>query len=50
MTYILDGFDPTEVSTGNQDKRESWLIDQVTKSEFFHQKLHETPMSEQTVC
>jgi hypothetical protein len=24
-----------------QGKHESWLIDQVTKSEFFHQKLHE---------
>jgi hypothetical protein len=24
-----------------QDKLESWLLDQVTKSEFFHQKLHE---------
>ncbi len=24
-----------------QDKLESWLINQVTKSEFFHQKLHE---------
>ncbi len=24
-----------------QDKREAWLIDQLTKSEFFHQKLHE---------
>ena len=24
-----------------QDKYESWRIDQVTKSEFFHQKLHE---------
>jgi len=29
-------------SSGNErDKRESWLIDQVTKSEFFHQKLHQ---------
>lgn len=26
---------------GSRDKRERWLIDQVTKSEFFHQKLHE---------
>ena len=24
-----------------QTKLESWLLDQVTKSEFFHQKLHE---------
>ena len=24
-----------------RDKLESWLLDQVTKSEFFHQKLHE---------
>lgn len=24
-----------------QDKHESWLVDQLTKSEFFHQKLHE---------
>lgn len=24
-----------------QDKLESWLLDQVAKSEFFHQKLHE---------
>jgi hypothetical protein len=24
-----------------QSKRESWSIDQITKSEFFHQKLHE---------
>lgn len=23
------------------EKRESWLVDQLTKSEFFHQKLHE---------
>ncbi|MBL7066048.1 MAG: XcyI family restriction endonuclease [Anaerolineae bacterium] len=28
-------------SRNAQDKREIWLIDQVTKSEFFHQKLHE---------
>jgi hypothetical protein len=28
-------------SRGGQSKHESWLIDQVTKSEFFHQKLHE---------
>ena len=28
-------------SRSTQDKHESWLIDQVTKSEFFHQKLHE---------
>jgi hypothetical protein len=28
-------------SRNTQDKREIWLIDQVTKSEFFHQKLHE---------
>ena len=41
MTYIFDGFDPATASTDNQDKRESWLLDQVTKSEFFHQKLHE---------
>jgi hypothetical protein len=41
MTYIFDGFDPPTDSTNHQDKRESWLLDQVTKSEFFHQKLHE---------
>lgn len=41
MTYIFDGFDPTTASPNHQDKRDSWLIDQVTKSEFFHQKLHE---------
>lgn len=41
MTYILEGFDHTSTPTNNQDKRESWLIDQITKSEFFHQKLHE---------
>ncbi len=28
-------------SRDGQSKHESWLIDQVTKSEFFHQKLHE---------
>ena len=28
-------------SDHDRDKRESWLLDQVTKSEFFHQKLHE---------
>lgn len=28
-------------SDPEQDKLESWLLDQVTKSEFFHQKLHE---------
>jgi len=27
-------------SHSTRDKYESWLIDQVTKSEFFHQKLH----------
>jgi len=26
---------------GPKDERERWLLDQVTKSEFFHQKLHE---------
>lgn len=30
---------PSNSSTGT--KRDRWLIDQVTKSEFFHQKLHE---------
>lgn len=25
----------------DSDERERWLLDQVTKSEFFHQKLHE---------
>jgi hypothetical protein len=29
-----------------QSKHESWLIDQVTKSEFFHQKLHEYELLE----
>lgn len=29
------------LSNPEQDKLESWLLDQVTKSEFFHQKLHE---------
>ena len=27
--------------TSNSDERERWLLDQMTKSEFFHQKLHE---------
>ena len=31
----MSSSDPT------QNKLESWLLDQVTKSEFFHQKLHE---------
>ena len=28
-------------SDNEQTRLESWLLDQVTKSEFFHQKLHE---------
>lgn len=28
-------------SRSEQDRHDRWLIDQVTKSEFFHQKLHE---------
>jgi hypothetical protein len=38
----MEGFDTIMSSSSNDsDKRESWLIDQLTKSEFFHQKLHE---------
>jgi len=34
---------PTEL------EKKSWTIDQVTKSEFFHGKLHEWGLSEQTL-
>lgn len=30
----------------SSDKREAWLLDQLSKSEFFHQKLHEWGMLE----
>jgi hypothetical protein len=32
---------PSDSSDNEQTKLESWLLDQVTKSEFFHQKLHD---------
>jgi hypothetical protein len=38
----MEGFDTIMSSPSNDsDTRKSWLIDQLTKSEFFHQKLHE---------
>ena len=41
MTYIHKGHNPTITSTDNSGKLEDWLTDQMAKSEFFHQKLHE---------
>lgn len=41
MTYLFEEFEPGEPAANKRNKRESWLIDQVTKSTFFHQKLHE---------
>ncbi|MBN1874668.1 MAG: XcyI family restriction endonuclease [Anaerolineae bacterium] len=41
MTYILEGSEVTTSSDDSQNTRESWLVDQITKSEFFHQKLHD---------
>jgi len=30
----------------SSSERQAWLLDQLTKSEFFHQKLHEWGMLE----
>ncbi|MEB3340894.1 hypothetical protein [Okeania sp.] len=30
----------------NEDKRQAWVLDQLAKSELFHQKLHEWEMLE----
>ena len=41
-----DEADAGEVSHGPTDAREAWAFDQMAKSEFFHQKLHEWGMLE----
>ena len=35
-----------EIILPSDQEKESWTIDQITKSEFFHQKLHEWSLLE----